>query len=274
MGRPLKIQKLGTAQGVTYHTSTSFNQPAASVPVDQGFPNFDSLEVPVINTPPTLNGTQFLGVVGGASGATSTTFPRVKVRVFITGFAEEDGYILRQKGSHKYLVAGTTSRTALVAGRSYRITTVGNTAWNSYGVVGTAAVGTVFTATAALGNTGTGAVNAVGVCVLTSDLSPTAGLMSISYFNTNDSTEVAISKLTNKWLLNWVNFANAAGTSLTTYDSGGNNAGVVNYSGEGQYVANFFTDEGTVTKSGSNLTGTSIVQNGTSELAIVENYTS
>jgi hypothetical protein len=274
MGRPLKIQKLGTAQGVTYPTSTSFNQPAASVPVDQGFPNFDSLEVPVINTPPTLNGTQFLGVVGGASGATSTTFPRVKVRVFITGFAEEDGYILRQKGSHKYLVAGTTSRTALVAGRSYRITTVGNTAWNSYGVVGTAAVGTVFTATAALADTGTGVVNAVGVCVLTSDLSPTAGLMSISYFNNADSVEVAISKLTNKWLLNWVNFANAAGTSLTTYDSGGDNAGVVNYSGEGQYVANFFTDEGTVTKSGSNLTGTSIVQNGTSELAIVENYTS
>jgi len=75
-------------------------------------------------------------------------------------------------------------------------------------------------------------------------------------------------------LLNGVNFANAAGSSLTTYYSGGNNAGVVNYSGEGQYVANFFTDEGTVTKSGSNLTGTSIVQNGTADLAIVQNYTS
>ena len=275
MGRPLKIQKLGTAQGVTYPTSTSFNQPAASVPVDQGFPNFDSLEVPVVNSPPTLNGTQFLGVVGGASSsATTTTFPRVKVRVFITGFAEEDGYIIRQKGSHKYLVGGTTARTALVSGSAYRITVVGDTDWASYGVIGTAAVGTIFTATAALGNTGTGRVNAVGVCVLTSDLSPTAGLMSISYFNTNDSTEVAISKLTNKWLLNWTNFANAAGTSLTTYDDGGSNAGVVNYSGEGQYVANFFTDEGTVTKSGSNLTGTSIVQNGTAELAIVENYTS
>ena len=275
MGRPLKIQKLGTAQGVTYPNSTSANQPAASVNVDQGFPNFDSLQVPVINSPPTLNGTQFLGVVGGATiSGTSATFPRVKVRVFITGFDEEDGYIIRQKGSHKYLVGGTSVRTALVSGLAYRIRTVGNTDWNSYGVVGTAVVGTVFTATASLGSTGTGQVFAVGVCVLTSDLSPTAGLMSISYFNTNDSTEVAISKLTNKWLLNWTNFANASGTALTTYDSGGDNAGVVNYTGAEQYVANFFTDEGTVTKSGSNLTGTSITQNGTSELAIVENYIS
>jgi hypothetical protein len=275
MGRPLKIQKLGTAQGVTYPTSTSSNQPAAAVPVDLGFPNFDSLQVPVVNqNPSTLTGTQFLGVVGGASGATSATFPRVKVRVFITGFAEEDGYILRQKGSHKYLVAGTTDRTALISGRAYRITTVGDTAWNSVGVVGTPVVGTVFTATAALANTGTGRVNAVGVCVLTSDLSPTAGLMSISYFNTDDSVEVAISKLTNKWLLNWANFANAAGTALDSYADTGNNAGVVNYTGEGQYVANFFTDEGTVTKSGSNLTGTTITPNGTAELAIVENYTS
>jgi hypothetical protein len=275
MGRPLKIQKLGTAQGVTYPNSTTANTPAAAVPVDQGYPNFDSLEVPVINTPPTLNGTQFLGVVGGASSAaTSATFPRVQVRVFITGFAEEDGYIIRQKGSHKYLVGGTTARTALVSGSAYRITVVGDTDWNSYGVIGTPVVGTIFTATAALGNTGTGRVNAVGVCVLTSDLSPATGLMSISYFRDADSVEVAISKLTNKWLLNWTNFANANGTSLDSYASGGNNAGVVNYSGEGQYVANFFTDEGTVTKSGSNLTGTSIVQNGTADLAIVQNYTS
>lgn len=275
MGRPLKIQKLGTAQGFTYPNSTTVNQPAAAVAVGLGFPNFDSLQVPVVNADPsTLNGDQFLGVVGGADGATSATFPRVKVRVFITGFSEEDGYILRQKGSHKYLVAGITSRTELISGLAYRIITVGDTAWNTVGVVGTPEPGTVFTATAALANTGTGAVNAVGVCVLTSDLSPAAGLMSISYFNTTDSTEVAVSKLTNKYLLNWDNFASAAGTALTTYDSGGNNAGVVNYTGEEQYVANFFTDEGTVTKSGSNLTGTAIVANGTAELAIVENYTS
>ena len=141
------------------------------------------------------------------------------------------------------------------------------------GLTGTAAVGTIFTPTAAAGSGTSGTAQEVGVCVLTSDLTPGSGLMSISYFNTDDSTEVAISKLTNKWLLNWTNFANAAGTSLSTSADGGNNAGVVNYTGEGQYVANFFTDEGTVTKSGSNLTGTSIVQNGTAELAIVENWT-
>ena len=280
MGRPLKIQKYGTAQGVTYPNSTSANQPAAAVPVDQGYPNFDSLEVPVVNAnPSTLNGTQFLGVVGGAkSTALSTTFPIVKVEVYIANSSsgQTPGVIIRQKGSHKYLVATTASIDPenAVAGVALRITAVGDTDWAAMGLTGTAAIGTIFTPTAAAGAGTTGTAQEVGVCVLTSDLTPTSGLMSISYFNTNDSTEVAISKLTNKWLLNWANFANASGTALTTYDSGGDNTGVVNYSGEGQYVANFFTDEGTVTKSGSNLTGTSIVQNGTSELAIVENYTS
>jgi hypothetical protein len=134
------------------------------------------------------------------------------------------------------------------------------------GLQGAAAVGTIFTPTAAAGAGTTGTAQEVGVCVLTSDLTPGAGLMSISYF-VGDSTEVAISKLTNKYLLNWTNFQNAAGTSLTTYADGGNNAGEVVYSGEGQYLSNFFTDEGTATKSGSE-------ENATLELAIVENYTS
>jgi hypothetical protein len=99
------------------------------------------------------------------------------------------------------LVADTTSRTALVSGnQAYRITIVGDTDWASYGAPN-AQIGTIFTATAALGNTGTGRVNAVGICVLANDLSPTAGNMSISYFS-NDSQETAISKLTNKFLQN------------------------------------------------------------------------
>ena len=267
MGRPLKIQKV-----------ISTGNPG----VDNGFPNFGSLVDPVYNSANTLNADQFLGVVGGSNTVDTATYPTVKVRVFIAGFAEEDGYIIRQKGSHKYLVGGTTNRTALVAGYAYRITTVGNTAWQSYGAPAGAGVGDIFTATAALGNTGTGRVNAVGQCVLTSDLSPESGLMSISYF-LNDSTEVAVSKLTNKFVTNWTNFKNAAGTSLTTYADGGNNAGVVNYVGEGSYVANFFTDEGTVTKSGAeaDTTGASVSGSGSlfnssglSSLAIVENYNS
>jgi len=263
MGRPLKIQ-------------TTNN----SVATDVGYPNFGSVTAPVKATGGTLNDTQFYGVVGGASNAsTSATFPRVKVRVFVTGGSEADGYIIRQKGSHKYLVGDVTSRTAVVSGLAYRITTVGNTTWSTAGATGV--VGEIFTATGAIANTGTGRVNLVGVCVLTSDLTPTAGLMSISYF-LDDSTEVAVSKLTNKWVKNWTSFANAAGTSLTTYADGGNNVGVVNYTDEDVYLANFFTDEGTAQKSGADLdtngagqgTGTLFSSTGGVQPAIIENSTS
>jgi hypothetical protein len=33
MGRPLKIQKYGTAQGITYPSNTTANTPAAGVPL-------------------------------------------------------------------------------------------------------------------------------------------------------------------------------------------------------------------------------------------------
>jgi len=278
MGRPLKIQKYGTAQGITYNADGTANQPAAGVAIDEGYPNFGSLTDAVYNSADTLNSTQFYGVVGGAkSSALSSTFPIIKCRVYITDSysTEADGVILRQKGSHKYMVATTASIDPenAVAGVALRITAVGDTNWTAMGLSGTAAVGTIFTPTAASAAGTTGTAQEVGTCVLTSDLSPTAGLMSISYF-TGDSTEVAISKLTNKFLLNWSTFQNAAGTSLTSYASGGDNAGPVVYSGEGVYLTNFFTDEGTATKSGSELTGASAVQNGTIDIAIVENYTS
>lgn len=271
MGRPLKIQKYGTAQGITYGNAGALNQPAAGVPVDQGYPNFGSLTDPVYNSADTLNSNQFYGVVGGAkSSALSATFPIVKCEVYITNSysAQAAGVILRQKGSHKYLVATTASidPANAVAGVALRITAVGDTNWTAMGLSGTAAIGTIFTPTAASGAGTSGTAQEVGVCVLTSDLTPTAGLMSISYF-VGDSTEVAISKLTNKYLLNWSTFQNAAGSSLTSYADGGNNVGPVVYSGEGQYLSNFFTDEGTATKSGSE-------DNSTLALAIVENYTS
>jgi hypothetical protein len=269
MGRPLKIQKIIAT---------------ANPGVDNGYPNFGSLTAPVYNSADTLNADQFLGVVGGSNTVDTATFPTVKCRVFVANIsAEEDGYIIRQKGAHKYLVGGTTARTALISGNAYRITVVGDTDWNSYGVVGTAAVGTIFTATAALGNTGTGRVNAVGVCVLANqaDGALSSGNMNITY-SLGDSTAVNVSKLTNKFVRDWVNFVNAAGTSLTTYAAGGNNAGVVNYTGEGVDVANFFTDEGTVLKSGAEDatngaaqgTGTFFGSTGATALGIVENYNS
>jgi predicted RNA binding protein YcfA (HicA-like mRNA interferase family) len=252
MGRPLKIKK--------------------STTIDIGFNPFASLTAPVVPSPVFDNATEYLGVVGGSDAVDTATYPTVKVRVFITGFAEEDGYIIRQKGSHKYLVGGTTARTALVSGSAYRIQTVGDTDWASYGASTNAGVGDVFTATAALADTGTGRVNAVGQCVLTSDLSPTAGNMSISYFS-NDSTETAISKLTNKFLQNFA--GGATGGNADTGDVWAASAAVNNVA----FAANFFSDEGTTAKSGAEIdtwgtNGSEQLATGALDLAIVENYNS
>ena len=246
MGRPLKIQK----------TSTGSGNGGASVGVDLGFPNFGSLTDPVYNSPvQTLNGTQYLGVVGGAgpTDTPSATNPRVDVTVNITGSAGvAQGYIIRQKGSHKYLVGDVTSINDedLVVGLAYMILTVGDTDWVSCGAPTNYGVGTIFTCTNSIG-AGSGTANLVGVCVLEDSATPSAaGLMSITYTNT-DSTATTISKLTNKFLLNWAGGSTYAATS------------VVN---DVRLVANFFTDEGTVIKSGTAQT--------TIDLAIVDNVTS
>ena len=260
MGRPLKIQK--------YNTSTS-------TPVDQAYPPFaapTSMDVATVVYPTGGTNPLFLGVVGGTRGTdVSTTYPVVKCRVFVTGFAEADGVIIRQKGSRKFMVADTTSRSALVSGSAYRITIVGDTDWASYGAP-TAQIGTIFTATAALANTGTGRVNAVGTCVLTSDLSPTAGNMSISYFF-GDSAEVAISKLTNRFLQNFD--GGCTGGNADTGDVWLDTQVVNNVALD----ANFFTDEGTVDKSGAETdtwgaNGSEQNAGGTLSLGIVENFTS
>ena len=264
MGRPLKIKKVSEA---SYNSSTGANPGT-----DIGFNALAGLIAPVLPSPVFDSATEYLGVVGGSNTVDTATYPTVKCRVFITGFAEEDGYIIRQKGSHKYLVGGTTDRTALVAGSAYRITAVGNTAWTSYGATGNPQVGDIFTATDALADTGTGTVNAVGQCVLTSDLSPTAGNMSISYFS-NDSTETAISKLTNKFLQNFA--GGATGGNADTGDVWAATDAVDNV----VFAANFFSDEGTTAKSGAEVdtwgtNGSEQLTTGALDLAIVENYNS
>jgi len=245
MGRPLKIKNI---------SETSYNSSTGANPgVDIGFNPFSALTAPVVPigfTPGSA--TEYEGVVGGSNTVDSANYPTVKCRVRITGFAEEDGYIITQKGAHKFLVGGTTARTALVSGTAYRITIVGDTNWTAYGVTGTPTVGGIFTATAALGSTGTGRVNAVGVCVLADEADTTlsSGNMNIT-FTLNDSTARRISKLTNKFILDFTGGSTYAATS------------VVN---DLRYAANFFTDEGTVIKSGTN--GTTL------DLGIVENYNS
>jgi hypothetical protein len=265
MGRPLKIKKISEA---SYNSTTGANPGA-----DIGFNALAGLTAPVLPSPVFDSATEYLGVVGGSNTVDTASYPTVKCLVFITGFAQEDGYIIRQKGSHKYLVGGTTARTALVAGRAYRVTVVGNTDWAAYGAGSDVAVGDIFTATAALANTGTGAVNAVGQCVLGSELTTlTAGNMSISYFS-NDSTETAISKLTNKFLQNFA--GGAVGGNADTGDVWAATDTVDNVA----FAANFFSDEGVTAKSGAEAdtwgaNGSEQLANGNLDLAIVENYNS
>jgi hypothetical protein len=256
MGRPLKIKKIIETSGAGK---------------DIGFNGLLTLTNPVLPSAVFDTDTEYLGVVGGTQPPTVATaaYPIVKIRVFVTGFAEADGFIIRQKGSRKFLVADATARTALVSGQAYRITVVGDTDWSAYGAP-SAQIGTIFTATSALADTGTGRVNAVGTCVLVNDLSPAAGNMSISYFS-NDSTETAISKLTNKFLQNFA--GGGVGGSANTGDVWAASATVNNV----EFAANFFSDEGVTAKSGADVAtwaGTSQLNTGNLDLAIVENYTS
>jgi hypothetical protein len=263
MGRPLKINKAAQTGSTTLTGG-----------IDIGYNAFNTLTNPVLPTGSTLNTDQFVGVVGGSNTVDTATYPTVKCRVFIAGLAEEDGYIIRQKGSRKYLVGGITERTALVSGIAYRITTVGNTNWAAYGVTGTAAIGTIFTATAALGNTGSGRVNAVGVCVLSSeaDNALTSGNMNITY-SLGDSTATNISKLTNRFLQNFA--GGCVGGNSNNNDVWAATDVVDNV----EFVANFFTDEGTLVKSGAQTAtwganGSEQNAGGTLDLGIVENYNS
>jgi hypothetical protein len=231
MGRPLKIKKSTTG--------------------DIGFNPFSALTNPVYpSDPTTFDGTEYLGVVGGANaGVATAAFPVVKCRAFIVG-AEDDAYIITQKGTTKYQVAtvSAVNDEDIVAGRAYRILTVGDTNWAAIGASSSAAVGDVFTATGA--GAGTGTVQNVGTCVLANqaDGSLTLGNMNIS-LSQGDSTAQLISKLTNKFALDY---------SVPPV----------------RYLTNFFSDEGFEIKSGTtgaaNVTG----QQNQVSLAIVEKFTS
>jgi hypothetical protein len=233
MGRPLKIKKTTTT--------------------DIGFNPFSALTNPVFPSNPTVfDGTEYLGVVGGANaGVATAAFPVVKCRAFIAGTgAEDDAYIITQKGTIKYQVATVTAINDedIVAGSSYRILSVGTTNWAACGAsTSNAQVGDVFTATAA--GSGTGTVQQVGTCVLANeaDGALSSGNMNIT-FTTGDSTAQLISRLTNKFALDY---------SVPKV----------------RYVINFFSDEGTEIKSGAEA-DTFANTTGQLDLAIVEKFTS
>jgi hypothetical protein len=234
MGRPLKIKKSTTS--------------------DIGFNALDSLTNPVYpTTPTTFGGTEYLGVVGGANAnVASATYPVVKARAFITGtLAEDDAYIITQKGSTKYQVATVTAVNDedMIVGLAYRILSVGTTDWAACGASDSnAAVGDVFTAVAV--GAGTGTAQAVGTCVLANeaDSSLTEGNMNIT-FSTGDSTAQLISRLTNRFALDYSD-------------------------PPVRYAVNFFSDEGFEVKSGTTGAVNASGQQNRVSLAIVENYTS
>lgn len=262
MGRPLKIQKI-----------ISTGNPG----VDNGFNAFNQLTAPALPTGGTMEASMFLGVTGGAQPPTLATaaYPIVKCEVNISNSSsgQVPGMIIRQKGARKYLVAtaaGIDPANAVIGGSpsvALRIETLGDTNWQAMGAPAGAVVGTIFTPTAAAGAGTTGTAQEVGTCVLTSDLTPTAGNMSISFFNTSDSVEQPISKLTNKFLSDFT--GGETGGNANTGDVWAQSAVVQNV----RYDANFFSDEGTEIKSGAEA-DTFVNTTGELSLAIVENYNS
>ena len=272
MGRPLKIKKI---------TEASYNSTTGANPgVDIGFNALASLIAPVLPSPIWDSATEYLGVVGGVQPPTvaSANYPVVKCEVNITNSysGQTPGLIIRQKGSHKFLVsttAGIDPANAVIGSSptvALRIRVVGDTNWAAMGAPEGYGVGTVFTPTAAAGASTSGTAQEVGICVLGSDLTPPAGDMSISYFS-NDSVETAVSKLTNKFLQNFAGGeAGGAANTGEVWDADQVVNNVV-------FADNFFSDEGTTAKSGAEIdtwaTGSQLTT-GNLDLAIVENYKS
>jgi hypothetical protein len=274
MGRALKIQKTGTNNGITINANGTVNQPALSTVVDKGYPNFGSLTDPVYNSAGTLSAADFLGVVGGAPAISSptATYPEIQPNVNIalpggSGQGATTGRIIRQKGSHKFLVSSDTlvQDEDMVVGASYMITTLDVTNWQQMGAPVTAAVGDIFTCTAVCADPKNGVGVLVGICVLSNTGTPTAGNMSIEY-SVGDSAAVYASYITNKWIRDW--------NGMTYGNYSNSNTGTNVQSGENFYPVNFFSDEGTVTWSGAEIINSANAQNGSLQLAQVVKITS
>ena len=283
MGRPLKIAKNSPMSGIFYDPSNQ-GTTAQSVPVDIAYPPFaapTSMETDTVVLPsPATTPVPFTGVVGGAPviSTPSASYPVVSCQVNIalpsgTGQGVATGRIIRQKGSHKFLVVSNTvlNDEEFVVGASYMILTLDTTDWQQMGAPVGATSGTIFTCTAVCANPQNGTGSLVGNCVLTDSNTPTVGNMSIAMAVGGDSTEVYISKLTNKFAQDF-----NGGATGGNADSGDvwNPGQVIN---DIEYVANFFTDESTFAKSGAEVetwAGTAQNSNGTLGLAQVEKTTS
>lgn len=266
MGRPLKISKYATESGIIPTTPPFVG---AGTPIDQGFPPFSSLEVPV----PPVGGLNppWLGVVGGQTGPnTSANYPVVIVTANIqlpSGAAAGSAAasIIRQKGARKYMVAmnATVAPSAMIVGASYQIASLGTTtSWSAVGAGKNPAVGEVFYCTAV--GAGNGTVRLVGTCVLQNSAAPTVGCMSIGYTIGATSHTTYVSKLTNKWLYDFI--AGQVGGNANTNDVWE----WAEIQQDTRYVADFFSDQGYEVKSGTTGKPNTADQQNQVSLAIVD----
>jgi hypothetical protein len=143
--------------------------------------------------------------------------------------ATSNSSIVRQKGSRRFLVAGTNNTIqdeSIAAGQAYMIATVGNTDWAALGADPTAAQYDIFTASKdGTGLTTTGAVYPVATCLLVDLNSPTEpNTMSVAIFDDGDTYYAR--RLKNKFSTNFATpYANAnpgVTFSATFFNDSGN----------------------------------------------------
>jgi hypothetical protein len=157
-----------------------------------------------------------LGIVDDITNATSLTFTANCTANITAGsftFADVDnGYIIRQKGKKKFLVARERiiNDEGIALGGTYMITDASNTDWFALGAGVNASNGKIFTATASgVGLSTDGEVHAVGTCVLVDG--GTLGLNEMRIDIDNDGTITNAMSITNRWTRDFDNSNNATG---------------------------------------------------------------
>ena len=143
--------------------------------------------------------------------------------------ASNDASIVRQKGSSKFLIAGTDSSIqdeSIAIGQAYMINSVSNTNWQALGADATAGRYDIFTATKnGTGLTTNGTVWPVSICVLVDEATPfEPNTMSVAIFDDGDTYYA--SRLKNKFSTNFdTPFANCnpgVTFSATFFNDNGN----------------------------------------------------
>lgn len=203
----------GTA---THFTTDSFNTGSSQLWVDDGNGGYTSLGIVDTITDDLnldLDGNSDINVTNSAWYYTATS----------------NSSIVRQKGSRRFLVAGTNNTIqdeSIAAGQAYMIASVGNTDWAALGADPTAGQYDIFTASKdGTGLTTNGEVYPVATCLLVNLNSPVEpNTMSVAIFDDGDTYYAR--RLKNKFSTNFATpFANAnpgVTFSATFFNDGGN----------------------------------------------------